>query len=59
MEQAVAQIISPNDSDEEKLQKIYARVQQIRNTSFEVRKTQQEEKRAKEKDLNNVEEVWK
>jgi len=59
MEQAVAQIISPNDSDEEKLQKIYARVQQIRNTTYEVQKTEQEEKRAKEKDLNNVEEVWK
>jgi len=59
MEQAVGQIISPNDSDEEKLQKIYARVQQLRNTSYEVQKTQQEEKRAKEKDLNNVEEVWK
>jgi transglutaminase-like putative cysteine protease len=59
MAQAVAQIVSPSDSDEEKLQKIYARVQQIRNTSYEVRKTQQEEKREKEKDLNNVEEVWK
>src|SRR5438132_3687117 len=59
MEQAVAQIISPNDSDEEKLQKIYARVQQIRNTSYEVQKTQQEQKREKEKDVNNVEEVWK
>jgi hypothetical protein len=59
MEQAVSQIVSPNDSDEQKLQKIYARVQQIRNTSYEVHKTEQEEKRAKEKDLNNVEEVWK
>lgn len=59
MEAAVAQIISPNDPPEVKLQKIYARVQQIRNTSYEVRKTAQEQKREKEKDPGNVEEVWK
>jgi hypothetical protein len=59
MEQAAAQIVSPNDPPETKLQKIYARVQQIRNTSYEVRKTEQEEKRAKEKDAANVEDVWK
>jgi hypothetical protein len=59
MEQAVTQIVSPNDSPETKLQKIYARVQQIRNLSYEAEKTQQEEKRAKQKDTNNVEDVWK
>jgi regulator of replication initiation timing len=59
MEQAVAQIVSPNDSLEVKLQKIYARVQQVRNTSYEVRKTEQEEKRSKEKDVSNVEDIWK
>jgi hypothetical protein len=59
MEQAVAQIVSPGDSPEVKVRKIYARVQQIRNTSFELRKTEQEEKRAKEKDPGNVEDVWK
>jgi len=59
MEQAVAQIVSPNDAPEVKLKKIYARVQQIRNTSYQVRKTEQEEKRAKEKDAGNVEDVWK
>ena len=42
MEQAVAQIVSPNDSQEVKLRKIYDRVQQIRNTSYEVQKTEQE-----------------
>jgi hypothetical protein len=42
-----------------KLQKIYARVQQLRNTSFEVQKTAQEQKREKEKDPANVEDVWK
>lgn len=59
MDQAVAEIVSPGDSPEVKLQKIYARVQQIRNTSYEVEKTEQEQKRAKEKDLNNVELIWK
>ncbi len=59
MEQAVAQIISPADPAEVKLRKIYDRVQQIRNTSFEVRKTEEEIKREKEKLLENVEEVWK
>jgi hypothetical protein len=59
MEQAVPQIISPNDPAEMKLRKIYDRVQQIRNKSYELRKTEQEAKREKEKVAENVEEVWK
>jgi Domain of Unknown Function with PDB structure (DUF3857)/Transglutaminase-like superfamily len=59
MEQAVAQIVSPADTPEIKLQKIYARVQQIRNTGYEEEVTEQEKKRAKEKDINNVEDLWK
>lgn len=59
MEQAVAEIVAPGDAPEVKLQKIYARVQQMRNTSYEAEKTEQEEKRAKEKDLDSVEAVWK
>ena len=59
MEQAVAEIVGPGDSPEVKLRKIYARVQKIRNTSYEVEKTEQEQKRAKEKEINNVEDVWK
>ncbi len=59
MEEAVAQIVSANDSPDVKLQKIYARVQQIRNTSYEFQKTVQEAKREKEKENSNVEEVWK
>ena len=59
MEQAVGQIVGPADSPDVKLQKIYARVQQLRNTSYEVEKTEQEQKRSKEKDPENVEEVWK
>ena len=59
MEQAVAQIVSPNDSQDVKLRKIYDRVQQIRNKTYELRKTEQEEKREKEKKDENVEDVWK
>lgn len=59
MEEAVTQIVSPNDSPELKLHKIYDRVQKIRNTTYEEQKTEQELKRDKEKLAENVEEVWK
>jgi hypothetical protein len=59
MERAVAEIVAPNDSPEAKLRKIYARVQQMRNTSYEVQKTEQEEKREKEKGPGSVEDLWK
>ena len=59
MEQAVSEIVSPNDPPEVKLRKIYDRVQQVRNTSYESRKTEQESKREKEKPVENVEELWK
>jgi transglutaminase-like putative cysteine protease len=59
MEEAVAQIVSPTDPPETKLRKIYDRVQHIRNTTYEIQKTKQEEKRAKEKAADNVEDIWK
>jgi hypothetical protein len=59
MEQAVSQIVGAGDSPEVKLQKTYARVQQIRNISFEAEKTEQEQKREKMREINNVEDVWK
>ena len=59
MEQAVAQIVSASDSPEVKLQKIYAKVQSFRNTTYEVEKTEQEQKRAKEREINSVEDIWK
>jgi hypothetical protein len=59
MEEAVGQIVTPNDPPEVKLRKIYDRVQAIRNTSYELRRTEQEEKRGKEKPPANVEELWK
>ena len=59
MEQAVAQIVAPGDPPMVKLQKIYARTQQVRNLSYEVSKTEQQEKREKLKPPANVEELWK
>ncbi len=59
MEQAVAQIVAPGDTPQVKLQKIYARVQQLRNTSYEEEVTEQEKKRTKEKAISNVEDMWK
>jgi hypothetical protein len=59
MEQAVAQIVSPSDPPEAKLRKIYDRLQEFRNKSYELRKTEQEEKREKDKADENVEDIWK
>lgn len=59
MEQAVAQIVGAGDSPEVKLQKIYARAQQMRNMSFEAQKSEQERKREKLKEISSVEDVWK
>jgi len=51
--------VDATDPPETKLRKLYARVQKIRNTSFEQNKTEQEEKREKLKENNNVEDVLK
>ena len=59
MEQALAQIVQPGDSDEQKLHRIYDRCQQIRNVSFEREKTEQETKRENLKPPHDVEDVWK
>jgi hypothetical protein len=59
MTEAVAQIILPGDSQEEKLRKIYERTQKLRNLSFERRKSQQESDREKLKDAKDVADVWK
>ncbi|MBI3663347.1 MAG: DUF3857 and transglutaminase domain-containing protein [Acidobacteria bacterium] len=58
MEQAVRGIIAPSDAEEARLRKIYARVQQLRNLSFERSKTEKEEKREKLKENKDVEDVW-
>ncbi|HKV23652.1 MAG TPA: DUF3857 domain-containing protein [Candidatus Acidoferrum sp.] len=59
LEQAVSETVSPGDSPEVKLEKLYVRVEKIRNTSYELEKTAEEEKRDKEKYASNVEDVLK
>jgi hypothetical protein len=54
LEQAVSQMVSPSDTPEVKAQKIYARVQQLRNTSFAVEKTEQEQKREQAKAIKTA-----
>src|SRR6266498_152315 len=57
IQQAVTQTISPGDSDDVKLQKLYARVQKLKNSSFELPRTEDEKKRDKEKNAANAEDV--
>jgi hypothetical protein len=59
MQGALAQIAAPTDSPEQKLRKIYARVMQLRNLSFERRKTAEEAERESAKDNEDVADVWK
>jgi len=47
------------DGPQAKLEKIYARVQQTRDISYELRKTSQEKKQEGLKENSNVEDVWK
>lgn len=58
MLKAVAQIVAPADDPELKVRKIYARVQQLRNLSYERRKTEQETDRDKLKHNSDVGDVW-
>lgn len=57
MEQADSQIISPADSADAKLRKIYARCQQVKNLDFERRQDRAKEEKIKPNE--NVEDVWK
>src|SRR5260370_38438115 len=59
LEAEIGQIISPNDSAETKLRKIYARVQKIRDKSYDTEKTQKEIKVENLKKNDNVEDVLK
>lgn len=59
MEAVASQIFAAGDSSDMKLRKIYARVQQVRNTSYEVHKSEEELKRENEKPPQNAEELWK
>lgn len=59
LEAAVSQMVSPSDPADVKLRKIYSRVQQIRNLSYEARKSEQEVKRDKEKKIENAADILK
>jgi Domain of Unknown Function with PDB structure (DUF3857) len=59
LESFVSGVVSPNDSQDVKLRKIYARVQQFRNISYEPRKSAEEEKRDKQKKIESAADVLK
>jgi hypothetical protein len=59
MAQAISRLVSPSDNDENKLRKIYAHVQSLRNLSYERARTEQELKRDKIKERADVADVEK
>jgi hypothetical protein len=56
---ALAGIIAPTDSEEQKAQKIYAAVMKLENTAFTRQKSKAERKKEKLKDINKAEDIWK
>ncbi|HZR30211.1 MAG TPA: DUF3857 domain-containing protein [Terriglobales bacterium] len=56
---ALSQIVASTDSEEVKLRKIYAYVQKLRNISYDIQKTEKEEKQENLKSNDNVEDVLK
>jgi len=58
LQQAAAQVVAADDSPDAKLRKLYARVQELRNLSFEPRKSDQEKDREHQQDPKNAAEVW-
>jgi transglutaminase-like putative cysteine protease len=59
LQEAVATIVQPADSPEVKVRKIYARIHQMRNLSFERQKTDQEIQREKLNEIETAKEAWK
>jgi hypothetical protein len=57
IQQEVSRLVSPNDSAEAKLRKIYNRVQQIRYVSYERSRTEKERKQESLKPNKNAEDV--
>jgi hypothetical protein len=57
LEQEVAKIVSPGDTAEAKLRKIYVRVQQMRDLSMEASKNEKEQKQENLKKNSNVEDM--
>lgn len=59
IERAANEIALPSDAPEVKLQKIYSRVQQLRNISFETGKTDKERKQENKKPPEHVDDILK
>ena len=57
MEEAVASIVSPNDSPEMKIAKIYARVLQIHNNSMDAEKSEKSKSERSKKKLTMLKDV--
>jgi hypothetical protein len=56
---AVAQIVAPGDTDQQKAEKLYAAVQKLDNTDFSRTKSEAERKKEKLKEIDRAEDVWK
>ena len=59
LKEAVATIIAPTDSEEQKARKIYAEVMKLENTDFTREKSKAERKTEKLKEVKDAEDVWK
>jgi hypothetical protein len=59
LKKAVAEIVAPGDTDEQKAIKIYTAVQKLDNTGFSRAKSEAERKKDKLKDITKAEDVWK
>jgi hypothetical protein len=59
LESFVSGVVSPSDSPDPKLRKVYARVQQFHNTSYESPKSAEELKRERPKKIENAADILK
>jgi hypothetical protein len=59
LEEALGQIVAAQDTPEVKLHKIYARMQRMRNYTYEPEKSPQEKEHERQHEADNVADVWK
>lgn len=57
--EAVAGLVTPADSQEQRARKLYAAVQALDNTDYSRRKTESELKQLKQKEAKHAEDTWK
>ena len=58
LKEAVAKIVTPADTDEQKARKLYAEVMKLDNTDFTREKSSAERKNEKLKQIKDAEDVW-